>query len=76
MGSAFQIIQVVLIRGKWRARVREGGLTMETEGQNQRFEDADTAGVEAGLKLQITGARRHQEGRANHPLQLLEKAWF
>lgn len=55
MGSSFQIIQVGLIRGKWRVRVGEGGLMMETEGQNQKFEDADTAGFEAGLKLQITG---------------------
>lgn len=28
---------------------------MEPEGQNQRFEDTDTAGFEASLKLQTMG---------------------
>lgn len=55
---------------------QKGGLMMETEVRI-RFEDADTAGFEAGLKLQITGyLAATRKGRTDSPLELLEKAWF
>ena len=37
-----------LEEGDGRVRVTEGGVMMETEGQNQRFEAANTAFFEAG----------------------------